>query len=328
MARNNQMIRQWKLLQALETNRFGLTLKELAEQFEVTEMTVRRDLKGLEQVGFPIFADTLEDGSKKWRINYKVIHAPHVTFHLTEVLALYLSRELLRPLAGTQFAEGIRSCIDKAKSMFKPSALSYFKRLAEVLYVHLPELPDYSQKEKVIDICSIACEDEKELVIRYRSAGGKGRHRTVQPYGLVYFHNALYLVARDPKVKELRTFKIDRVDEAELQDKDFERPLDFDLSKIYEHSFGIFHSDKKIKVRLKFAPEAANAVLERKWHTSQQVEKQKDGSAIATYTLGDTTELKSWVLSFGRYVEVLAPSSLRDEIRTELQATSGMYKVG
>ncbi|NIA16341.1 MAG: WYL domain-containing protein [Nitrospiraceae bacterium] len=326
MARNNQMIRQWKLLQALETNRFGLTLKELSEQFEVTEMTVRRDLKGLEEVGFPIFADTLDDGSKKWRINYKVIHAPHVTFHLTEVLALYLSRELLRPLAGTQFAEGIRSCIDKAKSMFKPSALGYFRRLAEVLYVHLPELPDYSEKEKIIDICSIACEDEKELAIRYRSAGSASRLRTVQPYGLVYFHHALYLVARDPKAKELRTFKIDRIDEAELQDKDFQRPLEFDLSKIYEHSFGIFHSDKTIKVRVKLAPEAANAVLERKWHTSQKIEKHKDGSVIATYTLGDTTELKSWVLSFGRYVEVLAPKSLRTEIRNELAAAAAPYR--
>ena len=109
MARNNQIIRQWKLLQALETNRFGLTLRELAAQFEVTEMTVRRDLKGLEEAGFPIFADMLDDGNKKWRINNEVIHAPHVSFHLTEVLALYLSRELLRPLAGTQFSEGIRT---------------------------------------------------------------------------------------------------------------------------------------------------------------------------------------------------------------------------
>lgn len=325
MARNNQIIRQWQLLQSLETNRFGLRLDELARQFDVTEMTVRRDLRALRDAGFPIFDNTLEDGSKHWRVNFEVIHAPHVAFTPTEVLALYLSRELLRPLAGTQFAEGIRTSIEKAKSMFPPTALRYFGRLAEVLYVHMPQLPDYSDKERIIDICSLACEDEKELVIRYEAAGESARERTVQPYGLVYFHNALYLVAWSPESDGMRTYKVDRIEEAEIGDGEFTRPADFDLSQVYANSFGIFASDRTIRVRLRFSPFAAKSVLERRWHASQHIDEQPDGSVIVGYTLGDTTELKSWVLSFGCHAEVLEPAELRREVREELEEMASRY---
>jgi hypothetical protein len=40
----------------------------MARDFEITRMTVRRDLKGLEKAEFPIFADTMDDGCNRWRV--------------------------------------------------------------------------------------------------------------------------------------------------------------------------------------------------------------------------------------------------------------------
>jgi predicted DNA-binding transcriptional regulator YafY len=147
----------------------------------------------------------------------------------------------------------------------------------------------------------------------------------LHPYGLVFFHNSLYLIAWQPKTRSVRTYKVDRIEEAEVLDGKFERPGDFDLSQLYENSFGIFRSDKVIAVKARLLPEAANAVLEKKWHPSQKAEKHADGSVTATWQLGDTVEFKSWVLSFGRWAEVLAPKELRDEIRSELQAAAQRY---
>lgn len=326
VARNNQIIRQWKLLQALESNRFGLTLDELAVQLVVTPMTVRRDLTALLDAGFPIFDEIVEAGHKRWRISFDIIHAPHITFTPTEVLALYLSRELLRPLAGTQFADGIRTCIDKARSMFKTTALAYFQRLADVLYVHLPQLTDYSAMEEIIDSCSVACEDERALSISYQSPGSEARQWLLNPYGLVYFHNSLYLVGHVPEVDDLRTFKIDRMQSADVMEDKFQRPEEFDLARLYEHSFGIFRSSSSVRVRLRISAAAASSVIEKRWHLSQKVEPQIDGSVIVNYVLGDTTELKSWALSFGRHVEVLSPASLRHEIAAELAEMFKQYQ--
>ncbi|HOI55904.1 MAG TPA: WYL domain-containing protein [Phycisphaerae bacterium] len=326
MARNNQMVRQWKLLRALGSNHFGLTLEELAEAFEVTTMTVRRDLKGLQEAGFPIFADTTDDGTKRWRVDSQVFKVPNALLTLDEALALYLSQQLLKPLAGTQVGEGIRQCIDKVQGLFKRSALDYFRRLAEVLYVHLPQMTDYSSKQMVIEVCIMAIEDERPLEICYRSGGGADRkHYRLHPYGLVFFHNSLYLIGHPPKTRDLRTFKIDRIEEAEVQEGKFDRPAGFELSELYVNSFGIFHSDKVIDVKARLQPEAANAVLEKKWHPSQKVQRHDDGSVTATWKLGDTVEFKSWILSFGHWAEVLEPKRLRQEVCKELADTIRLY---
>jgi proteasome accessory factor B len=325
MGRNNQLVRQWRLLRALGSNHFGLTLEEMAKNFEVTTMTVRRDLKGLQEAGFPIFAETMDDSTNRWRVDSKVFHVPNALLTLDEALALYLSQQLLKPLAGTQVGEGINQCIDKVQGLFKQSALDYFRRLAEVLYVHLPQMTDYSSKQKVIEVCILAIEDERPLEICYRAGGGPCKDYRLHPYGLIFFHNSLYLIGHAPKVKELRTFKVDRIDEAQILEGEFSRPADLDLSEIYENSFGIFHSDQVIPVKVRLAPEAAASVLEKKWHPSQKVDKHADGSVTATWQLGDTTEFKSWVLSFGATAEVLTPKSLRDEIRQAAEATSRLY---
>ena len=325
MGRNNQLVRQWKLLRALGSNHFGLSLEEIAADFEVTTMTVRRDLKGLQEAGFPIFGDTMDDGTKRWRVDAQVFKVPNALLTLDEALALYLSQQLLKPLAGTQVGEGIHQCIEKVQGLFKRSALNYFRRLAEVLYVHLPQMTDYSSKQKVIEICIVAIEDEKPLEVCYRSGGGPCKQYRVHPYGLVFFHNSLYLIAHLPEARQLRTFKVDRIEEAEIKDGEFTRPADFDLSELYENSFGIFHSDKVTTVKARLLPQAANAVLEKKWHPSQSIEKHADGSVTATWKLGDTLEFKSWILSFGPYAEVLTPKALRDEICQSVEATSRLY---
>ena len=59
MARNEQLIRQHKLLQLLELSRFGRTLEELRGDLvadlgltKLHERTVRRDLEALQAAGF------------------------------------------------------------------------------------------------------------------------------------------------------------------------------------------------------------------------------------------------------------------------------------
>ena len=69
MARNEQLIRQHKLLQLLEYSRFGRTLDELRADLvadlglsNLHERTVRRDVEALQAAGFDIQNDTVERG--------------------------------------------------------------------------------------------------------------------------------------------------------------------------------------------------------------------------------------------------------------------------
>ena len=52
---------------------------------------------------------------------------------------------------------------------------------------------------------------------------------------------------------------------------------------------------------------------------------QKDGSLVAEFELGNTKEIKRWVMSFGRHAVVEEPSELRAEIREELASLRAAY---
>lgn len=56
--RHGQIVRQWRVLLALDANRHGLTFEQLCRRLstehKVTERTIRRDVDALTLAGFPI----------------------------------------------------------------------------------------------------------------------------------------------------------------------------------------------------------------------------------------------------------------------------------
>lgn len=64
---------------------------------------------------------------------------------------------------------------------------------------------------------------------------------------------------------------------------------------------------------------------EHRWHPSQKLVSQPDGSLIAHFELTATEEIKRWVLGFGKEAEVLAPPSLRQEMMEEVSQMIRSY---
>ena len=60
--RNQEVIRQWKVLHALESSRHGASIDALADDLDVTTRTIRRDLAALQEAGFPLYDERDEDG--------------------------------------------------------------------------------------------------------------------------------------------------------------------------------------------------------------------------------------------------------------------------
>ena len=101
--RNQEVIRQWKVLHALETARHGVAIDALADELGVTTRTIRRDLAALQEAGFPLYDEKDDDGRVRWRLEGQVLKGLETGFTLAELCALYLSRNLLESVAGTPF---------------------------------------------------------------------------------------------------------------------------------------------------------------------------------------------------------------------------------
>ena len=91
MPRNQEVIRQWKVLHALESSRHGATIDSLSKDLEVTTRTIRRDLAALQEAGFPLYDERDDDGRAHWRLDGQVLGGLETGFTLAEMCALYLS---------------------------------------------------------------------------------------------------------------------------------------------------------------------------------------------------------------------------------------------
>jgi predicted DNA-binding transcriptional regulator YafY len=62
-----------------------------------------------------------------------------------------------------------------------------------------------------------------------------------------------------------------------------------------------------------------------RWHDSQRITKNADGSFDLTLHVRPCPELEQWVLRFGENVEVLEPADLRTKIGKRLLDASNLY---
>ncbi|HRX82577.1 MAG TPA: WYL domain-containing protein, partial [Pirellulaceae bacterium] len=142
---------------------------------------------------------------------------------------------------------------------------------------------------------------------------------------LTRHRDTLYLIGFKPEDNAFRTWKVNRIELAQVDSMPFKRRPDFDVDQFLAGSLGIYQEAGDVSVTIHFTVDVARYVEESKWHSSQQCERQADGSLLVRLSLSGTTEVKSWVLSFGRHAEVLEPEELRGKLQEELQAALTSY---
>ncbi|MFO7907215.1 MAG: helix-turn-helix transcriptional regulator [Planctomycetota bacterium] len=318
MTVESPLVRQWILLRTLCARRYGATVKEMAEELGVSERTVRRDLETFQQSGFPLAEIVEEHGRKKWRVEPGK-NQPGLTFTFDEAIALYLGRHLLEPLAGTPFWEAAQRAFKKIRSVLGTPALKYIETFSSVFHQTVVGASDYSKKADIIDQLMIGIEDSKAVFITYQSLRAtEPVTYDMYPYGLTYHRGSLYLIGWAPDHEEIRHWKVDRIENAEVTPVPFNRPKDFNLNEHLSRSFGVFSGTGPVHVKVHFSPSVSRYVTESKWHGTQQLTAQRDGSLIAEFDLDHTEEIKRWLLSFGRHATVLEPTALRRDITEEL----------
>jgi proteasome accessory factor B len=325
MAEKSPLVRQWILLRALSARHCGATIKELVEELGVSEKTIRRDLETFVTAGFPLEETVEQFGRKKWRLDPAKAQ-PGMAFAFDEAVALYLGRRFLEPLAGTVFWDAARRAFQKVRACLGQGALKYLDKFAAAFYQTTFGLSDYSKQAELIDQLVLAIEERRIVLLTYQSLRStEPTTYDAYPYGLAYHRGALYLVGHSPGHDAVRHWKVNRVEQLELTELRFNPPQDFDLPAHFAKSFGVFEGQGDVHVKIRFAAPVARYVEESRWHPSQKLTRQKDGSLLAEFDLSSTEEIKGWILSFGRHAVVLDPKELSESVIADLRASIESY---
>jgi predicted DNA-binding transcriptional regulator YafY len=136
----------------------------------------------------------------------------------------------------------------------------------------------------------------------------------------------LYLVCTLFELSELRLLVVHRMSQAELTDAPLHAPKDFDLDAYIASGEFDVSSGQLIRLRAILHKNAAQYLAETALSKDQRLRELQDGRVQITASVMHTAQLRRWLLSFGEQVEVLAPESLRHDLKNAAQGMLEHYQ--
>jgi proteasome accessory factor B len=324
--RNQEVIRQWRLLHALEASRHGATIDGLATELEVTTRTIRRDLAALQEAGFALYDERDDQGRVHWRLDGHALRGLESGFTLPELCAMYLSRNLLEAVAGTPFQRDLTNAFARLEKMLSPRMRQFLDRLPSVLAAKPgPRARGAASSPDAVARLLEATLHFRVTTMTYHSVSSKRvKEYVVHPYRLAFAQGGMYLLAYVPEYKSVRTFAIDRITSVTLEKQTFTPKQDIG-DDVFANSLGV-NTGPAQRVEIEFSADVAPYVRARVWHASQDMRDNGEGGVHVTMDVCHDWALRSWILSWGPFARVVAPAALARTIRADLEAAGTRYK--
>lgn len=284
-----------------------VTAQELADYFEVSIRTIYRDIEALSGAGVPVYMSKGRGGGVSLLPEYVLNKAVITESEKEEILSS------LKALGTVKLGEEA-AALRKMESLFGRFSDSNTNWI-EV------DFGAWSDGEKEAEVFQTLKEAVvKKLVIRFSYVGMKGQiaWRSVEPLRLCFKGEAWYLYGFCRKRNDYRFFKLKRIHELNVSEEVFERKCD---ESVFCKQQTIHHIEM-VKLKLRIAKEAAYRVYDE----FKDYEQLEDGSFLTEIDFPDNEWLLYYIFSFGRYIEVLEPESIRNRVRQELEKTLDRYK--
>ena len=149
--------------------------------------------------------------------------------------------------------------------------------------------------------------------------------RIVEPYALKEFKNRWYVLAKDSKDNNIKSFALDRLTNLEITNQTYQYPDNYSIEQSYRYCFGIIspNDEEPQDIILLFNPFQGKYIKTLPLHETQQVLVDNDKETRIKLKLCLTHDLIMELLSFGDNMKVIEPKSLADEIK---QAHKNAYK--
>ncbi len=322
MAKVSRIYRLLQLITILQGGR-SYTVSELADELQVSRRTVFRDLNMLEMAHIPYYFDRQRKG---YRINNHFF-LPPINLTLTEALAMMMLAGRLRSSPELPLLSQSTRAALKLENSLPATIRQHVGGVIDRLSMRIGPVARHKGLDAMFDELAGATAARQVCRIVYISFHDRKQVRlTVHPLRLTFVNRAWYLMAYSTTHREIRTFKLGRIRKLTVAKSTFGPGRDAEVDEHFGQAWCMIPEGKLYDVHLHFAAKVAGNVAEVRWHPSQQVEWNDDGSLEFRATVDGVGEITWWVLGYGDQVEVIAPGKLRDAVGEIARAMAEMYR--
>jgi predicted DNA-binding transcriptional regulator YafY len=290
-------------------NRPNQKAADLAGSLGISVRTLHRYFGMLDEMGIPIYAERGPYGGFSLVRGYKM---PPLVFTPEEATAVSLGAGLVEEMWGELYREAARGALAKLENLLPEAQrdeVSWARRALVATGLYHPGL---DAQAATLEKLRHAMREALRVEMVYQSASApEPASRKLDPYALAFRWGWWYVVGFCHNRQEVRTFRIDRIQELSVLGETFPASTDFDAREFMSRDP---QGQAQVRARLKFAREAAQVARLNRifWEES---EEQADGSIIVTMLAPDAAWAVSTILAYGPAVTVLEPESLRRAAR-------------
>lgn len=286
--------------------------EDIAVTFEITKRTVYRDIQALCEAGVPVVAVPGK--------GYSILEGyflPPVNFTGDEAIMLLLGADFVAQNFDEQYRNASHSASRKIEAVLSNKLkrdVQYLK--SSIRFISMTPL-EQSALIELLKKLRRAILERKTVRFQYfkrYASNGESRPtiRQVDPYALTYLSGNWLMGGHDHERKELRMFRLSRIEHLEVTDVGFTRPKNFSLKRFGEEK-GPFTI-----VKAYFSNEAARWVLESRSFFLAKHRKTADGLSV-TFRINEEEKIIPYLLSWGSHVKVLSPESIRKRLADEAE---------
>jgi predicted DNA-binding transcriptional regulator YafY len=301
------------LLQA----RGRLTGRELSTALEVSGRTIHRDLEALSAAGVPVVALRgahggweLADG---WRTQVPGLDD-------AEMRALLMAQP--RVIGDRPLAAAAERALSKLIAAMPQSQRERAVSMRERLYVDPTGWRGTSEELTMLPVVQESVARDRQLRMTYHTLSHDSRMRVVSPLGLVAKAMTWYLVADgDGGVK---TYRVSRIESAEVLDAPVIRPRGFDLAKYWSSSQQRYAEERRrVTVTLRVEPLTARTLRYYQQVSELPSAADAEGWVRVMLTFEAEAEANFVINGLGPRAEVLEPAWLGERVLADAAAVVG-----
>jgi predicted DNA-binding transcriptional regulator YafY len=280
---------------------------DLAQRLKIDRRTVRRYIAMLEEIGIPITAERGRDGAYSLVSGFKL---PPMMFTDDEALALSVGLLAARNIGLAEAAPAVVSAQAKLERVMPTKLKKRVRAIDETVTLELARPTTPSDNAALIAL-SAAALSQQRVRLNYLTHDNKHTQREFDPYGLVYRGGRWYAIGMCHLRKDLRSFRLDRVQTVEPSTINFTRPPKFDA---LEHL-----NDAVAKLPRTFATEVVLktdlATAKRELFRAAGTLEQTAEGVLLKSQVDDLDWLARELSRLPIDFEVKSPDSLRDAVR-------------
>lgn len=310
-----------KLLQMILIlkSRGRLKGKEIAEAIDISERMVRKYISDLIEAGINVQSVPGPTGGYEligydYLLNTSISDEEFIAFKILKERNNYDNKDISTYLNSLEDKLSVKNKLTKEYEDYSANV---------VLYSKVNSLVHQNNIEIKLHEAIIL---KRKVRVGYTSVSSGKSIRVIHPYKIITRSELKYLVCYCEKRDMILTLKLIRVEDVEVLEESFTAPSQEVLEQVLkENKIGLITGDD-IKVKLLIKSPFAQSVSDRIYSNDQVIIKNDDKSIIFEATLNGKEDIKRWILSMNKYVKVLAPAVLKEEIIKDIQNMLYIYE--